>query len=240
MNFSSFIMQANLRSVDFQIGITTTTVFPVAGHLVGPILTPSTPSLEAAFTAQANVGVYGSGFETGLDAMYGVLQLAAGGVAPQRDLIRPNAGLAVIIVSDEDDQSFLPTVNYFNELRNSAPNGYVTAVVTGGMSGCVGATGSGDPSPRYLDFAALTGGISESICSPWASTLATIGNGVFGLEITFPLSQPADPSQPIVVTVNGSVVPRNDWTYDTTTASVTFTNPPPDGAQIEIEFTPDC
>src|SRR5262249_27100519 len=39
MNFREFIMQANLRSVDFQIGVTRTTLFPVPGQLVGPVLT---------------------------------------------------------------------------------------------------------------------------------------------------------------------------------------------------------
>lgn len=239
-NFSSFISQANLRQVDFQIGITTTTLVPVAGGLVGPIMSPSTPDLENEFTRQARVGISGSGFERGLDAMAGALRLAQNGISPNDELLRPGAGMAVIIVSDEDDQSAAPPVAYFNELRNAASSGVVTAVVTGGASGCVSGTGAAARAPRYLEFAALTGGLSESICSNWSTTLANIGNAAFGLSTRFNLSQGADVTEPIRVFVDGVEVPMSSWTYDSAEQAVIFDSPPPEGAEIRVEYTPAC
>lgn len=239
-NFSSFISQANLRQVDFQIGITTTTLVPVAGALVGGIMTPSTTSLETEFTRQARVGTSGSGFERGLDAMAGAIHLAQNQIPPNDQFLRPGAGLAVIIVSDEDDQSSAPIVAYFNELRNAASSGFVTAVVTGGSAGCVSATGAAARAPRYLDFAGLTGGLAESICSNWSTTLANIGNAAFGLATRFDLSQAADVSEPIRVFVDGVEVPVSDWMYDAAEEAIIFTGPPPEGAEVRVEYTPAC
>jgi hypothetical protein len=239
-NFERFIQQASMRQVDFQIGIATTSVFPSAGALVGPILTSNTPNLEAEFTTQANVGINGSGVEQGLDAMQGALGLAFGGVPPNAGLFRPEAGMAIIIVSDEDDQSFAPPVAYFNDIRNRATNGYTTAVITGGPAGCTSALGAAAAAPRYREFAMLTNGLAESICTSWASTLANIGDAAFGLRKHFILSQGVDQSQPIEVRVNGNVVPASEWTYDAVTSAILFDSPPAEGAEIRVEYTPSC
>ncbi len=239
-NFQRFIQQANLRQVDFHLGITTTTLFPSAGALVGPVLDPQTFNLEAAFQAQASVGVNGSGIEQGLDAMQGALNLAAAGIGFNADLLRPDAGLAVVLISDEDDQSLLSPVSYYNDLRTRALGGYTTAVVTGGPSGCNTALGPATPAPRYQQFAMLTNGLSESICTNWATTLANVGNAAFGLRKIFRLSQSVDQSQPLLVFVDGNQVAPSQWTYDPATQSIVFTVPPPEGADIRVEYTPSC
>jgi hypothetical protein len=239
-NFQQFIQQANLRQVDFQIGVTTTTVYPSAGALVGPYLTRSTPNLEQGFQNQANVGISGSGIEQGLEAMRGAIELAFSGVAPNAGLFRQNAGMAIIIVSDEEDQSFLAPVAYFNDLRTRATNGYVTAMVTGGPNGCSSGTSLAGPAQRYEEFALLTGGLSESICTSWASTLTNIGNAAFGLRRIFHLSQLVDQNEPIEVFVDGRSISSTEWTYDPIEGTITFDAPPPEGADIRIEYTPAC
>lgn len=239
MNFRSFIQQADVRQVDFQLGVTTTTLFGRAGQLEGPILTRNSPNLESQFQAQASVGVTGSGIEQGLEAALQVYQAGERGGREQAKLLRPDAVRALIVVSDEDDQSPLAVATYFNELRQRAPNGYVTAMVSGQRQGCQGATGSAFPAQRYVDFATLTNGIDASICSSWANTLANIGQAAFGLRQRFFLSRIADTSAAIEVRIDG-VPQMMGWTYDPADNSVFFNQAPPEGSRIEIEFTPVC
>jgi hypothetical protein len=239
-NFQQFIQQANVRDVDFHIGITTTTVYPSAGALVGEYMTNATPSLEQTFRTQAAVGIEGSGIEQGLEAMRGAIQLSFSNVPPNAGLFRPEATMVIVIVSDEEDQSVLTPVAYFNDLRTRATNGFVTAMITGGSNGCSSASGSAVPAARYEEFAMLTGGLSESICSGWASTLANIGNAAFGLRTTFNLSQLVDQSDPIEVYIGGNLVNSSEWTYDPVNGTITFDAPPPEGSEIRVEYTPAC
>jgi hypothetical protein len=148
--------------------------------------------------------------------------------------------MALIIVSDEDDQSLSPVVSFFNNVRNRAANDYTTAVITGGAAGCMSMTGAAAPAYRYEEFANLTGGLSESICGGWASTLTNIGNAAFGLRRIFILSQSVDQTEPISVFVNGTSVPPSQWSYDPATGAIIFLNPPTEGAEIRVEYTPAC
>lgn len=68
------------------------------------ILSASSPTLVADFTANVNVGVCGSGKEQGLEAARLALQAAQPGGANE-GFLRPGARLAVVIVSDDDDCS---------------------------------------------------------------------------------------------------------------------------------------
>ncbi|MCA9554919.1 MAG: choice-of-anchor D domain-containing protein [Myxococcales bacterium] len=240
-NFSSFIRQADVRQVDFQIGITTTTVFPLPGALVGPVMSRSTSALESVFQRQAAVGIGGSGIEQGLEAMASAFQLAESGQGFNQGLLRAGAGRVVVIVSDEDDQSPAPVAAYLAELRRRAPDGFTTAMVSGQASGCINQSNGGVATPawRYEEFAGLTGGLSESICSSWAQTLANIGQAAFGLKVSFSTTQRADPTETIEVWVNGQPV-SSGWHFDPGSSAVVFDQPPAEGAVIEVEYTPQC
>jgi|GEM_PF-1586716 len=240
-NFQSFIQQADVRQVDFRLGVTTTDTLPLPGLLKGPVLNRTTPNLEAAFQAQAAVGTFGSGFEQGLEGMYGALQFADQGNTPQAELLRPDAARVVVIVSDEDDQSPLSVPTYYTELRSRSPKGVTTAMVTGGAGGCSSSNGGGSatPAPRYEQFATLTSGLSESICSNWAQTLANIGQAAFGLRTKFILSRDASQSDPILVWIDGQPVTQG-WHYDAADGAIVFDSPPSEGAEVVVEFTPVC
>lgn len=245
-NFQTFVREANMRNVDFQIGITTTTLFPTAGLLVGEVLTANTPRLESEFSSQASVGIDGSGVEQGLDAVSQALSLAIAGVMPNSDLLRTDATLFAAVISDEDDQSNGTGVLYLNALRTAAPAGFVFAAVTGQAGGCGNfmqnnMTGVGAaPAPIYEDFVRLTGGISASICADWSTTLGVLGNAAFGLRKRFQLARGADTNVPIEVRIDGMVVPPSEWTYDAADQSVRFNDAPAEGSMIEIEYTPTC
>ncbi len=236
-NIQSFINLASLRQVDFQIGVTTTSVITRRGGLVGPVISSMTPNVEQEFAAQALVGSGGSGHEQGLEGMLRAFTAAEQGLSPNVDLFRVGAGRAVVIVSDEDDQSPANPLFYFNELRRRAPpSGLVVAVVSGQAGGCATAS----LAPRYESFVTLASGLSESICGNWAQTLQNIGAAAFGLSTAFSLSRPADTNNPIEVRVNGASVPSSEWTYDPMSQSVIFNMPPPEDAEIQVSYTPTC
>jgi len=243
-NFDAFIATARTWGVDFQIGVTTTdTSFSgPRGRLVGPVLTDG-PTLVQDFQSQSLVGIAGSGFEEGLDAMARAFSLANRGTRGNAQLFRSAATKAVIIVSDEEDDSTRGVVNYVDILRTNSPSGFVTAVVSGQRTGCgAGALRGADASPRYEAFVAQTQGLSESICTPnWATTLSNLGQRTFGLRRQFPLSQGADPPT-IEVRVNGTVVSSAGWEYDSSTMAVRFLEGsiPPEAANIEITYLPSC
>lgn len=246
-NFGAFIASASVRDVDFQIGITTTTVeSSQAGAFVGPILKPSSSGLEREFAQQVNVGIRGSGREQGLEAMLAAFQRTEQGLGDNRGFLRglDGAVLVVIFVSDEDDQSPASVLSYYREFLDRAHAGYLVAAVTGGSSGCeVTGTGFALPAFRYEEFLQLTSGYPESICSSnWSQTLANLGDAAFGLRRRFNLTEPADPSQSMTVRVNGAVVPASAWSYDPAAEAVTFSpgNAPPEGASIEVEYFAEC
>lgn len=242
-SFRNFIRQANLRDVDFHIGVTTTTLIPLPGAFVGPVLTPATNNLEREFQAQVSVGVMGSGVEQGLDAMAAALNLATLGVAPNQAFRRETATLVPIIISDEDDQSAAMPVYFLNVLRNATPrSGYVTAVVSGQRSGCGTSMGGGGAiaAPRYEEFVRLTAGYSESICGDWERTLANLGDAAFGLRQVFTLSRDADTREPLIVEIDGRPVPPSAFTYDPANRAIRFMTAPPERSRITVEYTPTC
>lgn len=239
-NFSAFIHSANVRQVDFQIGITTTTLAPIPGNLVGDLMNRNTPNLTSQFQAQANVGITGSGFERGLDAMQAAFLRAANGQGQNAGLLRPGAARVVVIVTDEDDSSTGAAALYFQDLRSRSPHGYTVIIVSGGPNGCTDVrTGrAADPTPRYEAFRSLSQGVNESICNDWGQTLTRIGNAAFGLSAFFVLQSRVAPGTQIEVYVDGQ--PASGWMYDMTSNAIEFATPPPAGATIRVVYVPEC
>lgn len=239
-NFTDFIRTANVRAVDFRIAITTTDVTGnKAGQLRGPIMTPSTSNLEQEFSRQANVGIGGSGFEQGLEAMDAALTRMKRANA---DFLRPRTSLVTIIVSDEDDGSPGSPVTYYNSLRAANADSFV-ATITGQAFGCQSiGTGSASPAGVYEAFVALTQGLSVSICAPWSSTLSNLGAAVFGLQQRFALQNAADAGQSIEVRVNGQVASPSTYRYEASPPAIVFdlNSLPPEGASVEVTYSPDC
>jgi hypothetical protein len=238
-NFSSFINTANIRNVDFRIGVTTTDIVRFDGGLVGPVVSNTTPNYPGVFQRQAQRGVRGSGIEMGLEAMYRAIERARQGFGHNANLLRPDAGFVAVIVTDEDDQSPASSVFYLQFLRTNFAQRFQTAAIYGGRNGCVSA-GAG---PKIYDFISISNGTSESVCSSnWASTLSNLGAVAFGLRDRYHLNQPADTNNMIRVEVNGVVVPHTDWSYDLARDDIVFVSSaiPPESATIEVTYVPRC
>jgi hypothetical protein len=267
--------------VDFQVGVTTTGVdgnggsscpgnvggaeagrlFPVLGGNYPRILDASTPDLEEAFAANVAVGTC-QAIERGLESA----TLATGALATLADdpatpepndgnlgLLRADANLAIVFLSDEVDQSPCAMPDCIADLEANKP-GRITAhaIVGPATTGC----GSAQAGDRYIHVATALGGSFFSICDPMATTVSNLAStlvsdaayAVWSLGGT-----PADTDgngqidgADLSVTVDGAVVDRLDadgnanWAYDAARNAVIFTRDvsglPAAGAVVEATW----
>lgn len=206
------------------------------------------PSPEVAFTAIATQGINGAGVEQGLEAAYRALSspLITGWNA---GFLRQDAYLALIFVSDEEDQSPQSVdfyVNYYRAIkgfRNS--NLFSASAIVIPPEGCAGSNNIGN---RQISIANRTGGIVESICtSDWSQSLQNLGLSVFGYKSRFFLS-----NQPVFGTVevwvDGVKIDAEAssgqvrWSYEPTGNSVNFAPLaiPEPGSEIVIRYLAEC
>ena len=167
--------------------------------------------------------------------------------------MRANAYLALVFISDEEDQSSNTVdfyVNYFRAIKGFRNTDLfsASAIVGDPGSGCNGAGGEADPGSRYISVAQQTGGVFESICTAdWGQSLETLGLSVFGYRSRFFLT-----NQPVAGTVRVEVdgveiaerAPSGQirWSYDPVSNSVNFAPLaiPEPGSEIVVRYRPDC
>lgn len=269
--FESFSAELEATGVDFHIGVITTTFLyddPNRGVLIATkggerFLTNQTKDYVSEFQTLVQVGIEGDGKEKGLEAAAHALSpsMAAGS---NQGFLREEANLLVVFVSDEDDcsdygaltdlkntacytdrEALVPVVDFvdqFNALKTSADRVLLGAIVgPENTSSCADAyTGT-----RYIEAAAISGGISASICEDdWSSVLYDLGLNATGIFTTFQLSHGAQTGT-LVVTIDGAVVPEvtNEgeagFLYNDDTQTITFYDPwvPPRDAEIIATYT---
>lgn len=254
LNFEAFIAAADATGIDYHIGVTTTDVgdgSPAeAGRLVplnGPnalrvVTRSSSPSPGELFRANAQVGIDRSTqIEQGLEA----IRLALS--APLRDthnagFLREEADLAVVVVSDEDDQgtsAVESTINFLRGLKPGRPNAVRLSTIGGPPPvGCLGPNGSAIGGIRYEIATRLTGGIYESICTmDWAASLSAISEATFGLPSVIFLSQAADVVT-IQVFIDEQRLAPDEWSYDAVTNAVTIGDRV--GRRVQVHYQPSC
>ena len=261
-NFDAFIRFADAQNIDYQMGVTTTDVdgggpegrlLPLSGTTQQRIVTPFTqPSPETVFGQNVNVGINGSAFEQGLEAAYKALS-PPHVFGHNNGLLRADAVLSLIFVSDEEDQS--PNnvdfyINFFLSIKGFRNTNLFTAssIVGDSPGGCNGPGGGADDGARYVQVAQRTGGVFQSICSSdWSRSLEDLSTSAFGFKSRFFLQ-----NQPVIqtlrVVVDGQEIPATspqgtiNWTYDYATNSVNFTPfaTPEPGAQIDVEYAVEC
>jgi hypothetical protein len=257
-NFTSFIQYALSASVDFQLGITTTdmTATNRRGRLVPgnpTIFRPNTPNLEQSFGYRVvNLGVGGSGVEESLAPALAALTPPLL-TAENAGLVRADATLGIVSVSDADDQSPLPVSYYVSLLGNLKRPGEVTfsaiapLQATSPLAGCA-YDGTG-PATRTLQAVGALGGVAQEVCvSSWTAPLVNVGQPAFGYRSSFPLA--ATPAAPATVEVrlNGVVVPEftagttRVWRYDPVANAIAF-EPlyvPAPGANLTMTYSVAC
>lgn len=289
-NFRSFISSLATSNSDFQVGVTSTDICSdqnpanvamnqrwcptldgsssthLRGSLVGTsgrkVLTPTTSNLNNLFTQYANVGINGSSFEHGLKAAEMAVTKSLNG--QNEGLVRNDAFLAVIVVSDEEDDGiglgrtdYFTGINYVNAglttARYTEDNliSYLTTTKTAGMFSVSTITGTRlsngrmctsphsqplEEGSQYINAARKTGGIVQSICDTnWSTSLASIGRDINAQSSQILLSK-----IPYAGTVRVYVndVESTQWTYTSASNSIKFNTGyvPASGSKIDIAY----
>jgi len=288
-NFNAFIGMLSAAGQDFQTAITTTDicqdqipndlsqrVCPVEyggsaathfrGGFVGEtgrkVLKRTDADLISRFNTYTRQGTNGSGFEHGLQAAAMAVDKSLRG--ENEALVRPDAFLAVIVVSDEEDDGIgLGQMDAYNK-HNFVAEGLTTHRYTEDnlvsyLQGVKGqgnfsvsaiastrlANGSLCTSPhaqpleegtQYIAAAKKTGGIIQSICDTnWNQSLSLIG-----ADLSAQLSQVVLPSNPDPATIRVKVdgVESKAWSYVSASNAVKFNAGalPQKGAQIAVGY----
>ncbi len=252
-NFARFLDELLKLQVRFQMGVISTN-FNDRGVLRGTtkIIANSTPNPRGVFLQNTT---FPSGSRARLEQGLRMMELSL--TEPNRSgtnagFLRPNAALAVIVVTDEDDNSYGDPTYYARFLRSLKGPGnenLSSLSIIGGTTpdGCFPPGeenyfgGLAEPAFRYSAVATRTGGIIGSICDvSFEATLVKIATALNTLRRVFPLSLRPEPST-LTVRVNGALVPRdivNGWQYREETQSVTFLGNyvPPPGAVLRFEY----
>lgn len=253
-NFSRFVQELLALRVDFHMGVISIVASEQA-RLRGTtkIITNQTRDPRRLFEENTTFPNSRSRWEQGLRMAQ--LALSSPNIdpgQPNAGFLRPDAALAIIVVTNEDDSSFGTTDHYarvFKALKGKGNENLVSFSVIGGTipNGCVppGETGlygsTADPSVRYAEVATKTGGVIGSICDPsFEQTLVRIAQALNTLKRVFPLTlQPIVNS--ITVTVGGVVIPQdlvNGWQYRADTNSVVFLGNyvPAPGSTVQLRY----
>jgi hypothetical protein len=138
------------------------------------VVNVDTPDASQVFSDLVNVGVCGAGIEMGLEAGLHVLE------NPNAGLLREDAYLSVIYVSDEQDASPMPVNDYINAMR--AVKDPVARQVYNASSLVVTDASSCDATQlasgatlgsRYIDVAEQSDGIQVNICAEDFASIVT-------------------------------------------------------------------
>ncbi len=287
----AFLHYALDNDLDFQVGVTTTgleaagtsidcpggvdggedgRLFPVDGSRPR-ILTPETPDLVGSWAGNVAVGTCSSaerGFDAAIRALTPpVIDSADDPRHPEPNdgnlgFLRGDAHLAVVFLTDEEEQSGLPVQHYFDRLASlkgvDRPDRLSIHALAGDPgTGCNGSRGTARPGDRFAALAARAGGLFESVCvDDWSAPLQRIGAAAFGLQVRFPLTNDCadrdgdgsitDGDGEVEVLVGGSVVPSDDaqgqraWRYVDGAIEFYWPHIPAAGRTVEVRCTPAC
>lgn len=269
-NLSQFVAYADSQNADYQMAVTTTDsrsnnagkferCFPhpaIIGSDYGEGTDDPTARREAAFRCTFDVGTNGSGYEAGLGAAKRALERATDPALdpttnPNYGFVRPDAKLAIVTMSDEEDQSLESDDvlrDFFFSVKGAhRPDRVAVHSIAGPVAEACELGGRFQPQPgyRYFNMTRETGGIFFNIChEDWQPLLQQLGLDVFTPTDEWDLSQAADPGS-LVVQVDGNPVQpslQNGWSYNPVGNSIKFNGSavPAPGAQIVVDYSGLC
>ena len=228
--FGEFIRSFQRLRFDFRIAITTTDAATENGALRGEILSQDTPNLNQVFAEQIQVGTNGLGVEQGFRAA----QLALSEENLEGlDFVREGAVLAVVFVSDEDDQSFGTPETFYEQLVNR--KGDVRRVKISAITGPDrGGCNTASPGRRYLLASELSGGSFESICQEDLG-MPRLGASISGFSTAFDLVHTVISDIEPRVFIDGEEV-QEGWRFENERIAFDDATVPDDCALIEIGY----
>lgn len=265
--FGSFAEVLDGAGIGYQMEVVTTSSGPWDGEGWSP-----DTSDEAIYTAEwgsagsfaerLRVGTSGSDKERGLSAALLALTVDGGEPPEAPRLVREDADLLVVFVTDEDDCSDdgalsddSPTSCYTSQERLVPVGEIVEALIDVHddvnrvlVAGILGTEASGCPDvypgTRYQRVARATGGWVADICGEdWSGALERLGAHATGLRDSFRLQRAAEPGSVAVYVDQLELFedPQEGFTYDPETWLVRFAPDavPARGATIRIEYVRD-
>ena len=232
-------MMLSLPPSGWRLGITTTAWQNAANTSQFPLVPGD--SVQNAWDAYNNTGNYG--LEAGFDALYAYLVENS----YNQSWLRPGAGLLVVFVSDEEEQSsrdFTSTnaglLDFINWYGNQRASVFLASIVNvpAPESQCYNNPHYSTIGQRYIDATNAFGGVVVDICSEdWAPGVQAATTQVEPYEeweLTFtPIEET------LIVFVDSVEMSDLDWTYNFLSNSVEFLVIPPEGAHIEIGYVID-
>lgn len=239
-NFSAFIDEFITKDVDFKMGITTTdtTYTGLNGGMVNGSATKLTSAkarlneeqFKSDFKNMVKVGTMGSSYEKGLEASMSFMKKNA------QSFIRPDAYLAVVILTDEEDQS-PKEVNAYTDFLKSFKNeaGLVKVYTIADINNTNSGRGITTGAKRYIQASQETAGIVANIRDDFHTTLSAMGDSILSLLDSFALASNPVPGS-LRVYVND--VETTDYTFDAASRSIKFESSrlPPVGAEIKVYY----
>ena len=227
-------MMLALPPTGWRLGISTTAWQNSASIQEFPLIPGDT--VQDAWNAYNAIGNYG--LEAGFDSLYSYMV----DNTYNPTWLRPDAGLLVVFVSDEEEQSnhhfnnsplgLQDFINWYGGQRNSV---FMASIVNvpNADSVCphnVPAFYVGD---RYIDATNHFGGVVVDICSPdWAPGVQEAATQVQPYDSWELSHTPIEDT--LIVFVD--FVEFTDWTYDALNNTVEFTSTPPEGSLVEIGY----
>jgi hypothetical protein len=253
-NLNAFFAPAALAQASYQLGLTTTDMAfgnNLAGRLRGapPFLTSLTPNHLTTLSQRiVGLGVNGDGTEQTLAPAVAALTPPLAG--DHAGFLRDDATLAIVGVSDADDQSPLPVSTYAVLLGSlKGPNAVSFSAVTPLMANApVGCSYDLAPGTRTLSAVSALRGVSEEICtSNWSAVMSNLGGRVFGPRLDYTLRAPVSAGS-VSVSINGmAVAPTTSggstvWTFSATTNTLTFAalSAPAPGQTVTVSYPVAC
>jgi len=195
-------------------------------------------SVQDAWDAYNNTG--NIGLEAGFDALYAYLIENT----YNQSWLRPDAGLLVVFVSDEEEQSNRDFTSspgglqdFINWYGNQRPSVFLASIINlpSSESLCNNSHHWSYTGQRYIDATNAFGGVVVDICAEdWATGVQAATTQVEPheeWELTFtPIEET------LIVFVDSVEMSDLDWVYNPLTNSVEFLVIPPEGAHVEIGY----
>jgi hypothetical protein len=224
-------------SVDYHIGVITTDMespsrsgrlLPAGERL---FIDPHTEHAGAALATLARPGTTGSATERGLEAIHGALDLA--GTANQ-GFFRSNTPLAILVVSDEDDES-RDIDSHVQALASYDASLAVSGVVN--LPGCCPYASQGTAGWGYLALADQFGGSVFDITQPLAGTAEAVLSEPLA-PVPMELTHPAVPHTVQVFDDEQLPLPEGSWEFQSATNAILILSPMDRGVMVRYQFDP--
>jgi hypothetical protein len=188
------------------------------------------PQFLSDFKTLVNQGTSGSGTERGLNGAKNFMTKYSS------SFIRDDAYLAVVILSDEEDQSSGSVASYTDALKSfKSSAGLVKVYAIADINKTNSGNGVLPGADRYIEATVNTAGVASDIRADFAGVLSDMGNEIIKLLDSFALA--ANPvAGSLKVYVNDQLV--TNYSYDVSSRSIKFdpNSLPQVGANIRVTY----